>query len=253
MITFTIERPKEVAFNIPNIDLGADAYDRGYEEGEKVGYTNGYEIGAKEGYEVGYNKGKAEGNVLLYAKTLPSYAVAAFPDGYELELNIPNFVPPSTGSFGNWQDVTGLRRLKLVSSATVPALNCTTLMNASSIEEFDVSEFPRNFKNMASTFLHCRFLRRIVGELDLTEAAFNGYEFYNCTALEEIRIKSGTIKKSIAFAQSDKLSAASIQSIIDGLADLTGATAQKLGIHSDVLFRLTETQYNAITAKNWTL
>ena len=61
MLTFTIEKPKEISFGIQNVDLGADSYDRGYEEGEKAGYNSGYEIGVTEGTEAGYVSGKQEG------------------------------------------------------------------------------------------------------------------------------------------------------------------------------------------------
>ena len=191
-------------------------------------------------------------NVLLYAKTLPSYSGVAFPEGYELTLNIPNFTLPDTGSPIVFSGTTGIKWLKLVSSATVQAYSMTTAFYSStSFEELDMTEFPRSFTSMASTFLHCRNLRKILGELDLTQATFNTYEFYNCSALEELRIKAGTLSKSIAIAQSDKLSAETIQSIIDGLAQV--ATAQKLTLHASVGNKLTDAQKAQITAKNWTL
>jgi hypothetical protein len=62
---------------------------------------------------------------------------------------------------------------------------------------------------------------------------------------------SGTIGKTISFAQSKKLSDASIQSIIDALADLTGQTALKVSFHSDTILKLTEDQIATISAKNW--
>ena len=44
-----------------------------------------------------------------------------------------------------------------------------------------------------------------------------------------------------------------MQSIIDGLKDLTGAESQTLTFHSAVGNKLTDTQKATITAKNWTL
>lgn len=76
--------------------------------------------------------------------------------------------------------------------------------------------------------------------------------FANCSSLVDITF-SGTIGKTISFAQSGKLSDASIQNIIDCLADLTGQTAQTLTFHKDVGAKLTQTQKDAISAKNWTL
>ena len=52
---------------------------------------------------------------------------------------------------------------------------------------------------------------------------------------------------------SRNLTPETIQSIIDGMADLTGATAQTLTFHKDVGAKLTDAQKATITAKNWTL
>lgn len=76
--------------------------------------------------------------------------------------------------------------------------------------------------------------------------------FANCSGLVDISF-SGTIGNSISFAQSGKLSDASIQSIIDALGDLTGAATQTLTFHKEVGARLTVEQKALITAKNWTL
>lgn len=204
-------------------------------------------------YDEGYEQGKIDGNVLLYAVSFPSYANVVFPDGYELTLNIPNFKPQTSGADMNFGVVKGIKRLKLVSTPTDDTINLTTAFNNSSIEELDMSEFHRNVKAMTSTFLQCRNLREIKGELNFTSATFNTYEFFNCTALEEIRIKAETIYKSVAFAQSSKLSADSRQSIIDGLANLTGQTTQTLTLHADVGAKLTANQIASAEAKNWTL
>lgn len=63
----------------------------------------------------------------------------------------------------------------------------------------------------------------------------------------------GTITKSINLSRCSKLKDASVQSIIDNLADLTGQTAQTVNFHSTVVDKLTVEQYDAITAKNWTI
>ena len=76
--------------------------------------------------------------------------------------------------------------------------------------------------------------------------------FANNLALKEIRFQ-GQIGKAINFANSSKLSAESIQSIIDALADLSGATAQTLTLHKTVGAKLTDAQKAAIAAKNWNL
>jgi hypothetical protein len=72
------------------------------------------------------------------------------------------------------------------------------------------------------------------------------------TSLKEIRFVPSTIICNTYFT-SAVLSDDSIQSIIDGLADLTGSTAQTLTLHATVGAKLTQAQKDAAAAKNWTL
>lgn len=81
----------------------------------------------------------------------------------------------------------------------------------------------------------------------LANSAFGG-----CTALENITF-DGVINTNVNLANSSNFSVASVQSIIDHLKDLTGATAQTLTFHATVGANLTDTQKAAISAKNWTL
>lgn len=74
-----------------------------------------------------------------------------------------------------------------------------------------------------------------------------------CGALEEIRFVPNTIKTPVSILHSPKLSAETIQSIIDALADLTGQAAQAVTFHATVGAKLTDEQKATITAKNWTL
>lgn len=73
-----------------------------------------------------------------------------------------------------------------------------------------------------------------------------------CAALEKITF-AGTIGQSLSLAWSPLLTNESVQSIIDHLKDLTGATAQTLTFHATVGGKLTQAQKDAISAKNWTL
>lgn len=73
-----------------------------------------------------------------------------------------------------------------------------------------------------------------------------------CYALEDITF-DGEITLGISFASSSKLTNASVQSIIDHLANLKGQTAQKLTFHNTVGSKLTAEQKATISAKNWTL
>lgn len=72
------------------------------------------------------------------------------------------------------------------------------------------------------------------------------------TALVNLTV-SGTIGTAMNLKDSSLLSAESVQSVIDALKDLTGATAQTLTFHKDVGAKLTDEQKATITAKNWIL
>ena len=89
--------------------------------------------------------------------------------------------------------------------------------------------------------------------LDFTSVTSANNTFLSCDNLAEIRFVPNTIKVGFSFASSANLSAESIQSIINGLADLTGGTAKELTLHATVGNKLTDTQKATITAKNWTL
>lgn len=89
--------------------------------------------------------------------------------------------------------------------------------------------------------------------LNLNKAANTTNMFQECYVLEEVRFVEGTIPMSISFSNSPNLSDATRQSIIDGLADLTGGTAQTITFHKDIEAKLSEEQKAQITSKNWTL
>lgn len=63
----------------------------------------------------------------------------------------------------------------------------------------------------------------------------------------------GDITKDFNLSRCSKLTVKSLQSVIDHLADLTGATTQTLTFHNTVGSKLTDAQKQQITAKNWTL
>ena len=92
------------------------------------------------------------------------------------------------------------------------------------------------------------FIETIEEPLDFSKVN-NTQNAFACDNLTEIRFVPETIKISIDFSRCAKLSAQSIQSIIDGLATVT--TAQTLTLNSTII--LTDAQKASITAKGWTL
>ena len=113
-----------------------------------------------------------------------------------------------------------------------------------------------NCNNATNAFAGLRALEIVDGKpLNCSSAtvANRANMFAFCKALKEVRFVANSIKISISFNNCLSLSTDTIQSIIDGLADLTGGTAQTLTLHADVGAKLTDEQKASITAKNWTL
>lgn len=107
-----------------------------------------------------------------------------------------------------------------------------------------------NGTNFYGCFAHCYALETIEEPLDLSKATSVMAMFNRCDALANVLFVSGSIGLSIQIP-SGKLSDASIQSIVDGLADLTGGTTQTLTLNALVIAKLTEAQIATITSKNW--
>ena len=123
------------------------------------------------------------------------------------------------------------------------------------LTKIDLSEMVQPIlpTDMALTFQRRTKLVEILGEFDASNCTTFNSTFGDCAALQTIRFAEGTIKVSISFGSSPNLTDATIQNIIDGLADLTGGTAQTLTLHATVGAKLTDAQKSAASAKNWTI
>lgn len=122
---------------------------------------------------------------------------------------------------------------------------CSSLISVDSLDVSKGTYLGYMFKNCYSLVS--------LPTLDFSSGTTLSYVFQNCYALEDISFVPNSIKLSISFAQSSLLSDESIQSIIDGLADLTGATAQTLSLNTNVKSRLTTQQSENIASKNWSV
>ena len=202
-------------------------------------------------YDAGYAAGQAEGGVdnAQYVTRLNNlYENAAFPDGYELVLNVPQLNNTMASAFSA---VKGVKKIKIICNTDGEAVTMLSTYRSVNIEVVDLSEFTRAISSMQQSFYYAQGLREVIGELDLSSVTSVDRAFMACTALEEVRIKAGTLSLSISFVNSPLLSDGSIQSIIDGLADLTGSETKTLTLHASIV--LTDEQKATIAAKNWTL
>lgn len=163
---------------------------------------------------------------------------------------------------------------------TIPKVNfskTTTLLytfGSSAIEYIDYYINSSSCTNCSNAFSYCKKLKRIKGidiskatsvndmfavcvaleeitdELNLSNATNLNKMFNECNKLKEIRFVPETIKKSITIP-SPVLSAESIQSIVDGLAE--AEDVQALSLNSAVIDKLTDDQWEEIGTKNWTV
>lgn len=125
----------------------------------------------------------------------------------------------------------------------------------STVEELGVIDFgsvTKGWNGLNQTFLDCSTLRKIELLVPPRDTGAGVDAFSGLPALTDITF-GGTIYQTISFAASSNLSSASVQSIIDWLADLTGGTAKTLTLHADVGANLTDEQKATVSAKNWTL
>lgn len=105
-----------------------------------------------------------------------------------------------------------------------------------------------NFSNILS--VNYTVLNHIYGEIDCSSSS-QSISGFNGNNLVTITFKPETIKKTIHFTVASNLSDESVQSIINGLAQVEAA--QTLTFHQQVKDRLTEEQIAAINEKGWTL
>lgn len=196
-----------------------------------------------------YEAGKAAGggasapNPLQYANLL-RYTNVAFPVGYELTLSGENFtsLPELGGS-------TGIRKVTFHLPTGKSYSATSALYSIKSLEEI-VFPYGINISSANYFCTSCYALRSITGALDMTGNGSSNM-WQACYALENISFVPGTIGASLTFKNSSLLTDASIQSVIDGLAEVE--TEQTLTLHAAVGGKLTDAQKAAVTAKNWTL
>lgn len=201
--------------------------DEVYDKGGADGYTKGHTDGVTDGIE----QGKAEAIDSLpggYIKIDPTWT-----SWYMLCNGRPSIVP----------------NLKYSDSSNVTNFNgAFQACNVKSIPRLDF----RKAQSISSLCIYSSMIEE-VGEMEIPNVTNADYAFSGCTGLKRITFVPNCIKAPIGFANSNLLDDASIQSIIDGLADLTGKTAQTLTLHATVGGKLTQAQKDAISAKNWTL
>ena len=182
--------------------------------------------------------------------TLTDYASlfegANFPANTELTV----YVGAKIGSLrAMFASATNLKKVKLVGDND--GCEMEQMFASSSVEEVDFSGLTlfQSF-GASETFNSCQNLVNVLGVLD-GEVNFVSWGFGNCPKLETVRFKKDSIMCDIYIAESPKLTAATVQSIIDGMTS-TGSTGTWF-LHNEVKSKLTEKQKKEITDKGWSV
>lgn len=264
-----------LATNLTAKGVEADATETTDELAEKVGGIKDPQASYDEGYNVGFAEGKAIGDYVSNATTITFSNVSA-DDATALRhypnLNIPRaatlrkcfeenhavetigdiFAPNAlevSRMFQNATNITEVGKITYTQGyASGAFFNCTKLVKIGGIVGFITSAY--------ELFKGCIALEEITEPLDFSKME-NAYEhknaFSGCANLRWLRFVIGSIRYNLGLNDCTKLSAESWESIINGLADLTGQTACTLTVPKSAEVPLTETQRATATAKNWTI
>ena len=182
--------------------------------------------------------------------TLTDYASvfegANFPANTELTVYVGEKITSLLAMFVN---ATNLKKVKLVGDNS--GCEMERMFASSSVEEVDFSGLTlfQSF-GASETFNSCQNLVNVLGVLD-GELNYVSWGFENCPKLETVRFKKDSIMCDIYMAESPKLTAATVQSIIDGMT-ATGAPGTWF-LHNEVKSKLTEKQKKEITDKGWSV
>jgi hypothetical protein len=241
------EKLKTVAENMPKV------FEAGYAKGQAEGggsYDEGYEAGQQAEYDRFWDAYQQNGKRKDYQNAFSGFGWTD--ENFKPKYDILHTGTPVYMIFyrSGFVDLGEAIRNSGVSVTFNNALWQYTFGQSPSLEVVEGINIATPIKTISAAFDGCSLLQKIQ-TLPISEAATK-LEFSKIPKLEEISF-SGVIPVSVSFAQSSELNDASVQSIIDHLADLTGQTAQTLTLHATVGGKLTQEQKDAVSAKNWTL
>lgn len=236
-------------------------FDDVYAAGKAAGKAAG---GGSGDYEQGYEDGK--NSVADYAKCAEAIEFASlnFFGKSNVELNLDNVT--TLINLCNVNKIANTNNIVEHITINIPKETATAIVSASSmlsctyscrdtvLKKITINFSTEYIQNLNSLFGCLTAVEEIDGiPLDFSSATTIVNPFNYHYSLKEVRFVETSIPLSISFSYSSQLSTETIQSIIDGLADLTGGTAQTLTLHATVGEKLTDEQKATITAKNWEL
>ena len=200
-------------------------------------------------------------DLFQYARSLTGFfRDATFSDGYELNVYIPNIGKYEKSSNRDisyaFRGTKGIKKIVLKCDETELPIASSYAFTNSDVEEVDLSEFYSVFANFGQTFSSSTKLKTIRGQLDLSAIKTGSLSsFTACTSLVDFELKKNTLFVGFNIANSPSLSDKSIDSLVNGFADMTGQTAIVFTVHKDVKARIEANPVwlATLTSKNVTL
>jgi hypothetical protein len=256
-------KPEEMASGVQSACITmynsglSDGYNSGYEAGKAEGggdYDEGYEAGKQAEYDRFWDAFQRNGNMTDYLGVFYGYGWTAdtFKPKYDIRgTRFQNAFSMSTNLEGSLIDMLDKCGVVIdTSQATNVSAMFYYATRLTEIPHIDMSSINTSVGNLFHT---CAKLVRIE-KITYTEnsACYNTGSFQGCNALTDVEF-AGVIAGNMNLSWSPLLNEATVQSLIDHLKDLTGATAQTITFHATVGGKLTDAQKATITAKNWQL
>lgn len=265
-------------------------YDKGYAEGHKKGYTEGETKGEAEGYErgleQGYENGFAVGGMdsqwwLDWFKTRTD--ISEYFNNETGITRLPKGIDFSNATNAQYLFYTNKSLDELPYLNTINVTLGSAILDGVQLKKTTVTmaihslvtagwAFARNnlkrinfigngsllktgydmFTQSTIEEIHCYSDETMTKEvpLDLSNQT-ESRMFTGAPQLKYVRFEKECINITMTFNSSNLLADETVQSIIDGLADLTGQTMQSLDFHSAIVTKLTDEQVMQIISKNW--
>lgn len=214
-----------------------------------------YASKVSEVYDAGYEKGKLEGgngmNIANYAYII-KYKTDDWATSDIVVLDAPNL---STLQYFFEGNISKIKHFTINSST--PISNMGFVMrgdNECTVEIIVLNCDTSTCTTFSQAFFKCVNLTRVEGiPIDFSSATSIGKIFSYTYNVEYFRVVQNSIKVNADFGHCTRFDEDTIQSVINGLADLTGSNTQTLTLHKDIKAKLTDTQIAIITGKNWTI
>ena len=153
-----------------------------------------------------------------------------------------------------FRSTKNIETIKIIGSKEIPIKLYSTFYG-SDVKIIDLTECSNVFSEIQQSFRYCSALEEIWGVLDITNVSTVNALFFSANLLKEVRFRNQCIKLSLSLANSKDLSDASIESFVNGFADMTGQTAIVFTVHKDVKARIEANPIwlATLTSKNVTL